>query len=156
MSASTHNANSITGRLGGSALPCLLVLVALLTGCSDGSLKPIPVSGTVLVDGQPAAGAEVAFFGTDEHLMVAEAPFPRAIVAEDGTFTLSSFEPGDGAPAGDYRVTIVWKKSDSDDPEIRDMAPDELGGRYSAPETSGLTATVPSEPGKLPPFELTR
>ena len=35
---------------------------------------------------------------------------PVATVAEDGTFTLTMYAAGDGAPEGEYGVTVDWQK----------------------------------------------
>lgn len=131
------------------------VVVVPLIGCGEtNEFQLYPVSGRVLVKGKPAVGAEVAFYGVDDRLMSPEAPFPRGIVQEDGSFELSCFESGDGAPAGNYNVTVVWKYGDSDDPEVRDQMPDRFRGRYSDPDKSGISVDVRPEPNMLDDMEL--
>ena len=124
---------------------------ALVVGC--GSKGPVlyPVSGKVLVNGKAPEHATVVF-----HPAGASGPDavrPRGKVGADGSFTLTSYETGDGAPAGEYRVTVeLWLSSGKADegPSSR------LPARFAKPETSGLTATVAAGPTELKPFELKR
>lgn len=132
-----------------------LALVLPLAGCGKPArMKVYPVRGQLLYQGQAAAGAELQLHGDSPELQAAAAPYPKATVLEDGSFTVSSYEPGDGAPAGDYHVTIVWHRSDDADPENREAAPDVLQGKYSSPETSPLTIQVQPQANELPPIEL--
>jgi hypothetical protein len=84
-----------------------------------------------------------------------QALHPTGIVAADGTFTLSSHETDDGAPAGDYIVAVVWpdtsaKGSDS----IKQPLHDRLRGAYSNPDKQVLHAQVTIGDNELPAFEL--
>jgi hypothetical protein len=89
----------------------LFVLVAL-SGCG-GTGKPatLPATGKVTFKKtKPAAGALVVFHpvNPDMEKTIGGKPTARQ-VKEDGTFTLTTYEDGDGAPEGDYGVTIVWE-----------------------------------------------
>jgi hypothetical protein len=117
-------------------------------------MKVYPVSGTVSLAGEPAAGAEMVFYGIDEALQTADAPVPKARVDQQGHYQVSSYEPGDGAPAGEYRVTVIWRQSDSSDPENRDLARDRLQGKYADPETTPLRVTVEPKPNNEQSLEL--
>src|SRR5262245_1990400 len=82
-----------------------------LAGCgSDAKPKTFPVKGVLTHKGkqgeQPAAGALVVFHPVG--IQVHEANRPMATVRSDGTFALSTFGREDGAPAGEYYVTVVW------------------------------------------------
>jgi hypothetical protein len=75
------------------------------------------------------------------------------VTKEDGTFAVSTFEAGDGAPAGEYVATFAWG-------EARglgiDTDSDKLSGRYSNPETSEYHVTVKEgEPTDMGRIELT-
>jgi hypothetical protein len=37
-----------------------------------------------------------------------QAPRPFGTAGADGSFGLTTSRPGDGAPAGEYRVTVIW------------------------------------------------
>jgi hypothetical protein len=134
----------------------LAAAVALCSGCggaADGRVPVVPVQGKVLVRGQPAAGALVIFHpvGAPD----ANTPRPTAVAADDGTFILSTYDTGDGAPAGSYLVTVTW---DERDEEADDGVPgvDRLRGRYADPSQSGLRVEVQSGTNELPPFDLDR
>ena len=141
-------------RFGMMAASLLLVVVG---GCGgDNRVKLYPATGSVTVKGRPAEGAQVVLFPADESLRRAGNPMPTGLVGADGKFALGSYGPGDGAPAGEYQVTIVWPeevKTDPNNPE-RPPARDRLNSRYAAPGQSGLTATIEAGPTELPPFEL--
>src|SRR5262249_3428590 len=79
-------------------------------------------------------------------------PRSHGFARADGSFELSTNKPGDGAPAGRYRVSIVWSRTDPDD--NRSRGPDLLRGRYARPEKSGLQVEVKEGPNQLAPFEL--
>lgn len=139
------------------AVAWLLSLAALtlaLPGCGGrpGPSVPIyPTEGKVLVGGQPAAGALIVLWARPERTP----PIcPNATVAEDGSFRLTSFAKNDGAPAGEYAVTVVWSPTTRVDGETYEE-PDRLKGRYSNPNTSGLQATIKTGKNALPTFELT-
>lgn len=127
-----------------------LLIVALQVGCADESSsfanqKPVhPVRGRVTVRGQPAAGAFVLLVPVNEP-PDAKDPRPRAEVQEDGSFTIWTYAPDDGAPAGQYVVTVRW--------EDRDVG-DKLGGRFAEAASSPLRASVKEGINELPPFAL--
>jgi len=107
--------------------------------------KPVhPVKGQVLVGNQPAAGAFVLFVPVNEP-QPPQDPRPRAEVKADGSFALSTYGEEDGAPAGEYIVTIRWT-----DPEDQDR----LQGVYSDSASSKLRATVGEKQNDLPAFKL--
>ena len=95
-----------TGRV--VAWSLLLVGWIAVSGCGDGQIARYPVKGTVIVDGQPAAGALVIFCpveGGPPELM-RERPYGRT--DPQGIFELRTLEPGDGAPAGKYNIMVRW------------------------------------------------
>jgi hypothetical protein len=104
------------------------------------SRKPVhPVRGKVFYDGCPTAHALVRFYlpPTKDKKFVFVAD---ALVDADGSFTLSSYAANDGAPIGEYVVTVAWP-----DP-FRDAngnpGPNRLPEIYSRPESSTLRAQV--------------
>ncbi len=124
------------------------------TGCSrSNGPTTYPVEGMVRVNGQPAASALVTF-----HPIDGQSARPTCRVGDDGRFALTTREAGDGAPAGEYRVTVVWTRavagkkgvSDGDDVPVRSLLP----ATYASPETTPLKATV--RPGGNEPivFEI--
>jgi hypothetical protein len=134
-------------------LAVLLLSLACLVGCGGGKGPTLyPVTGKVLVNGKPAHNATVVFHPTAGG---AEAVKPHATVGADGTFSLTSFATGDGAPAGEYRVTVEWwqspvkKAGDPDAPPVNQLA-----AKYGKAESSGLVAQVQDGPTELKAFEL--
>jgi hypothetical protein len=118
-----------------------------LCGCGKGQLAAYPVTGTVLVDGRPAEGAIVTFVPVEgSEALMKERPYGE--VDAQGKFQLMTFVRGDGAPPGDYKVTVLWTAG------AKPGQLDRLGGRYSSPDESPLTATVEDAPADLPPFKL--
>jgi hypothetical protein len=82
------------------------------SGCG-GSSKPatVPATGKVTFKKtKPAAGAMVVFHpvSPDMEKLIGGKPTARK-VNDDGTFTLTTYEDGDGAPEGEYGVTIQWE-----------------------------------------------
>jgi len=65
----------------------------------------------------------------------------------DGAFRLSTYDPNDGAPAGEYYVSVIWPTDGREDE-------DKLNGRYRDPKTSQLTATVKEGSNELKAFRL--
>lgn len=86
-------------------LCCLSVSVLLFcgfAGCSGGPAlePPVPVKGKVTLKGKAVDGATVTFIGLNG------ARSASGRTAADGTFKLTTAKTDDGAPPGDYTVTI--------------------------------------------------
>jgi hypothetical protein len=134
-------------------------LCACIVGCGDGRIDTYPVTGTVLVDGRPAEKAMVIFCPADAAAEV-ENLRPAGVTDASGKFNLITFEAGDGAPAGSYKVLVKWPApSQGEDRGGRQSSigkgPDRLKGRYYNLESTPLNATVEEQSNELPPFELT-
>lgn len=123
-------------------------------GSSDGRIKVYPVHGKVLVNGQPAAGARVVFYPTTAATEGQKLPSPSGETDSAGDYMLQSFAPGDGAPVGDYQVTVVWLEPPPPNAQGIFDQRDRLAGRYATPEKSNLTARVEKGGGEIPPFSL--
>jgi hypothetical protein len=135
-----------------------LAAFVVTIGCSKneaGRLQVYPASGKVTIKGQPVEGARVALFGSAPELTGPGTVVPVGTTDANGAFQLRSYEPEDGAPAGEFKVTVIWPEPIPPNVDQEMYKPkDRLGGRYSNPQKSGLTATVPEGCGELPPFEL--
>jgi hypothetical protein len=111
-----------------------------------------PVQGKVFFEGTPAPGAMVVF-----HLITDPAKKPAhtadGIVEPDGAFTLSTYTAGDGAPAGEYVVTVALPKPRFD--EQGKPGPNQLPGAFAKTDTTPLKATVKSGTNDFT-FELKR
>jgi hypothetical protein len=88
------------------ALP-VLVVASLVAGCNAAGLpKTYPVTGSVVYKGgQPLKGGMVQFTPVGDSPLRVVGP-----IQEDGRFTLATQKDNakaDGAPEGDYRVTVI-------------------------------------------------
>ena len=142
----------------------LTVLLVAAAGC-DGLRTPVPVNGTVTLDGTPVEGATVTFhlLGDDKEGRPATGQTDRT-----GTFHLKTGNEV-GARPGEYKVVIVknvladpklkmpdfpdtpegrnqrehfvWKHFGDDQPPYRNVLPDKYGDLKVTP----LTCKVPGD-----------
>src|SRR5262249_13776589 len=98
-----------------------------------------PGRGRVLYQGKPVADAVVAFYyiNPKDKKLTQRAD---ALCDEDGTFVLSTYEPNDGIPVGEYAVSVALRQPRWDD-EGR-PGKNLLPAKYASPRTSELTFTV--------------
>jgi hypothetical protein len=128
-----------------------LALAFLVAGCGDGRKPVYPVRGQVLdADGKPAAGAKVIFhpIGINDP----GAARPVGVVDDSGEFTLTTYASGDGAPPGNYAVTVEWRPPRTT--PFGAVPGDRLKGRYASAAKSPFQAMVGTEPTRLEPFRL--
>jgi len=135
----------------GARLVAAGALVLLMAGCGHKGPKLYPVKGSVFINGEPAKDVNIMFTPVAPPEDGGTPLSPAAATEEDGSFRLMSFEPDDGAPAGEYQVTISFPMSRFNK-NLNGI--DRLKGKYSNPKTSGLTATVEPKSNTLPAFNL--
>jgi hypothetical protein len=139
--------------------------VPLIVGCGAAKVPLYPVSGQVIYQGKPAANAQVVFHDKRPAGELREIPIPRARTDAEGKFQLSSYQPNDGAPAGDYAVTVKLAtitpadlapkvEQENADPEAAGVQMPAEGTQYLDVATSGLEAVVREQENVLAPFEL--
>ena len=98
----------------------MLCMTVMFLGCEkrEARLPTFKVSGKVVQKGKAVPNATVIFHAnrTEEGFIK-----PRAITKPDGTFELTTYESGDGAPAGTYEVSIEqWLRAKPEEsPENR-------------------------------------
>ena len=80
-------------------------------------------------------------------------PHPRGVVKADGTFVLGTYEKGDGAPPGEYTVTVQWLQRRNG---AEGMPSNVLPEKYANPKTSGLTVKITAGKNDLPAIDLKR
>jgi hypothetical protein len=128
-------------------------------GCAKKDTRParVPVSGTVLHKGQPVAQATVIFEP------VGNTPAAAGETDAAGRFQLTTFDTGDGAVPGEYKVAIrkvQLNRGDRSEQASDDQVgppPDEkwlLPAKYGYTNTSGLAATVQADAKNEFKFEL--
>jgi hypothetical protein len=137
---------------------CFIAFALSDVSCSSGA-KLFSVRGRVLVNGKPAAGVLVVFLPSSEG--DPKAAHPIATTAEDGTFSLAT-DDEDGAPAGDYVVTMQWqqnvlvptrKTGESISGRMNNDPVDKLRGRY-LDRKKGFNVRIEKKDNELPPFKL--
>ena len=104
-------------------------LFVAIAGC-DRHPPRVPVSGTVLIDGEPLSRGNIKF--------VPENGRPSAgTIGEDGKFTLTCYDGNDGAIPGKHRVQVSANRGISDT-KIEWFAP----RKYADFRTSGIEVEV--------------
>jgi len=126
--------------------------------CGDGGKYPktYPVKGKVLVDGQPVKDCKVTFHRTSGN-QLSQPATPSGLTDEKGEFQLTSYVANDGAPEGEYVVTIEWREP-SGITNSEFGGPDRLGGDYASVERNKgvkeFVVQVARQSVELRPFEL--
>ena len=114
----------------------LVICLASLAGC--GGSRTYPVAGQLVwSDGQPAkelVGYTVTFESVESQVG------SDGVVRDDGTFTVSTYEPDDGAVPGQHRVAITAPDffHDIDKPRPKSLLPP----RYQTLTGSGLEVSI--------------
>lgn len=128
----------------------IAILVAMLSGCRGERRESVyPVRGMVLFDDRPLAEAQVVFHPV--------ASAQRSLLANTNTrgeFSLTTYEPNDGAPAGEYRVTVEYRELVQEGDEMTRTGANLLPTHYASQADSGLRCTVNAEKNHLEPFRL--
>jgi len=110
-----------------------------------------PAKGVVTYKGKPVANAEIALFPVDE--AIPEVVRPRAKTAANGEFVVWTYEVGDGAPAGNYKATVVHNEV----VEVKNVAvtkPNDLPAKYSKLQTTDLVVEIAQGETEIPTIEL--
>jgi hypothetical protein len=106
--------------------------------------------GAIQFRGQPANGAFVSLHPKNAAEGV---PNPRAMVAQDGSFTVSTYDGNDGAPEGDYIVTVQWYKPVKQGNDLVG-GPNVLPAKYASPRTSDVVVHIAAGENRLKPIQL--
>lgn len=140
--------------------PLLLLCAVSISGCGGetneqrlqrmvpNAKKTTKVNGNVTVNGQPGKDLWVTLHSTDGLELR-----PRAQCDEKGHFTIGTYQGDDGAPAGDYKITIEWLTF-ARLGGAGWVGPDKLKNKYNDPKKTPFEVTVADKPLTLPTFEL--
>lgn len=125
-------------------------VAATCLGCGKKGPETFSVAGRVTFEGKPVPEGRIVFYPERGRPAMAN-------IEPDGVYRLTTFKPGDGAPAGRYRVTIDAKqvsaptqaKSIQDEIRVGPAGPTTVKWlvpeKYSNPDTSPLKAEVKPE-----------
>jgi hypothetical protein len=132
-----------------------LILIGTGSGCRQRVTPPntVPVSGMVMLNGEPAAGILVRFH---PQFNIGRTKFlPSGESGGDGKFILSTGAGGNGAPPGNYLVTFEKPRIESDEEHSGiEMEVDELTGQFSDPSQSKWKVAIQRGDNQLEPFRL--
>lgn len=132
----------------GATLGLSFALLGTMAGCSKSgeARKPtFAVIGKVLDGTKPVANATVVF-----HPVGDAALKPRGKTDANGEFKLTTYDGDDGAPAGQYQVTVeLWATVSADGGPVN-----KIPAKYARPDSSGFRAEVTAGPTHLEPFAL--
>jgi len=77
-------------------------VISVVAGCGGPAGPPVyKTTGTVTYKGQPVEGAVVAFHSSEAGRLA------TGKTDAQGRFELTTYQPGDGAPAGSHQVTVT-------------------------------------------------
>jgi tetratricopeptide (TPR) repeat protein len=114
-----------------------------------GRLRVYPARGKATYAGQPMQNATIFLhpINVKDRLH----PRPQATVDAEGNFVLTSYTKDDGAPVGEYKVTVQW----FDTSNQTGMPVNVLPTKYAKPETSDITMRIDkAKENLLPPITL--
>jgi len=134
----------------GTCCPVSLGLFLLVTGCGNSGpkadvYKTVTAAGTATYKSQPLEGYEVTFSQEGKRPAV-------GMTDKDGKFVLGTNSPGDGAPAGKHKVTVVFVPIV---PDSASSTPEEIAKgaskpkviipkKYASPEKTPLEIEIPA------------
>lgn len=131
---------------------CIAFAIAVMavSGCGRGERR-VPVfktSGSVVrADGSAVPNALVVLHVNGPASMV---PKPRGTTDEQGRFQLTTYEVDDGAPEGQFTITVEqWIR---DDPNLPPS--NHLVATLAKPESSGLQVTISQGANEIPPLTV--
>jgi hypothetical protein len=124
----------------------LFSVIFVFAGChGSSSVSTYEVSGKVLLATGKVLNAGRVTFVAEDGL----GPPASGEITTDGSFVLSTRDPGDGAAAGRYKVRIE-PQGRRNPRKVRPPFP----VKYVDEDSSGLVVTVRAESNKLAPFTL--
>lgn len=134
-------------------LAAALLVAVVLAGCSKPAGPPcFPVRGTVTQDGKPLVDVMVVF----HPLSPPAEPFPLPLGHTDvqGKFELQTLRAADGAPAGEYAVTLELRELRRSGEELTRDGKNLLPPRYATPRSTPLRYTVVEGENEVPPIAI--
>lgn len=135
---------------------CVCSLAVLVAGCSKAGpprKETFKVAGKVTVDGQPPGGPIQVGCHNVAGMDAAMPTVSQTETKDDGSFEISTYQAGDGVPAGEYKLTFVWQDFQLISRSY--SGPDKLNKRYSDPQKTEIAVTVKDQSVDLGEVKLT-
>jgi hypothetical protein len=127
-----------------------LLLIVLAAGCKRNErVQTYPTKGQLFINNKAPKGAIVGLHPVSSDFDMRKSR-PAAPVLEDGSFAFSTYDVKDGAPTGEYIVTIFWYQH----PDSPEQGEDRLMGKYSDPKKSSIRVTIKEGGNELEPIKL--
>ena len=127
----------------------MLAVAAITSGCNHQPFPTYPVTGTVeFADGTPVAFGHIELYH-EQHDLTA-----RGTIQPDGSFSLGTFDEGDGAVEGTHRAIVVQLLIPG---QMNGAHPDHgrhVARNYADYSTSGLEVVVSSDKPNHPRLVL--
>lgn len=134
-------------------LAAAIAVTTIGCGSEDGRVPVYQTSGKISFEGHVPEGALVILHPQDGASPAALRP--TAKVQSDGSFELTTYEAGDGAPSGDYVVTVTWSQAVQVGGDYL-PGPELIPPRYLSPRTSDVQVSVAEGQNELEPITLRR
>lgn len=134
---------------------CLALSIVILVGCTPKSNEKevFKITGSVMVDGSPIEGIQISLqdvAGPDTN----NPSLTQGTTDAQGNVLISTYAEGDGAPAGEYKVTFVLQEFNLMSRAY--SGTDKLNNKYADPDKSTFTLSVGRDkPNDLGKIELT-
>ena len=125
---------------------CIVILGCGKEPSFKTTVPVFPVAGKILYQGKPLARVILLFHSMNVNQKIKS----QATTDDDGKFVATTFKTADGAPEGDYIITLVVPSNESDstredaaiERRFRKEGPVRFPSKYQNPTTSPLKVKV--------------
>ena len=118
----------------------------------------VPVKGQVTFKGKPIQDAAIRFHPAGKSTVGGVPPRVAAVSDAEGRFELFTFRPegkGQGAPIGDYRVTVSWVGPTAGLPQEKlDSLKELIPAKYINPRTSPIEVQIAAGQSEIPAVSI--
>jgi hypothetical protein len=134
--------------------PVCIAFVCVVAGCASKRTGPLcyPVHGKVTLKGRPLAEAVIVLHRMGRDVEGNQKPLAYSDAA--GNFSFTTFNQNDGAPPGEYAITVELRALEMRGEEPVRSGPNTLPPKYAKANTSGLKCTIVEGENQIPPIEI--
>jgi hypothetical protein len=141
-------------RVAVALLTCMLMVSCGKSGDRvKGVRLPVyPAKGKLMMGDEPVPNATLTFHPVKKFPREVAQIRPSAHTNKDGTYEVSTYGSNDGAPAGDYSVTVSWRGAE---PNLRNEEEDELAPvQFRNATTTGFKTTLKEGENTIQVFNM--